>query len=268
MPVVHELLGAATAAVDAADDVTRSYYRLGGIPASRKPDGSAVTEADLAAEDAIRTTLERMTPGLPVIAEEATTGGRQPRSSADGWVVDPIDGTENFSRGTPVWATLVALRVGGVGTLAVVSSPALGRRWTAARGRGAFAGDQPLRVSERASRSVATLAYGGLHETPTRSARDALLVAASEFRCAWGWGNFWAHVLVAEGAADAAVSHGTEIWDVLGPALLVSEAGGRWSDVDGRHLPDSGTLLTTNGHLHDDLVRDLGARRPAEGATL
>lgn len=265
---MHELLAAATAAADAADAVTRRYYSPGGTATSRKPDGSAVTEADLAAEDAIRTTLERMTPGLPVIAEEATTLGGQPQSPADGWVVDPIDGTENFSRGVPVWATLVALRVGGVGSLAVVSSPALERRWTAARGRGAFAGDRPLQVSERSSRSVATLAYGGLHETPTTSARHALLAAASEFRCAWGWGNFWAHVLVAEGAADAAVSHGTEVWDVLAPALLVSEAGGRWSDLDGRELPDQGSLLTTNGHLHDDLVGDLGVRQSVGGATL
>lgn len=265
---MHELLAAATAAVDAADHVTRSYFITGGITASRKPDGSAVTQADLAAEEAIRTTLERMTPGLPVIAEEAATLGGQDPSPVDGWVVDPIDGTENFSRGTPVWATLLALRMGGVGTLAIISSPALKRRWTAAHGQGSFLGERRLRVSSRTSRADATLAFGGLHETPTMSARRALLAAASEFRCAWGWGNFWAHVLVAEGAVDAAISHGTEIWDVIAPALVVSEAGGQWSDLSGRPLLDQGSLLSTNGHLHDGLVRDLGAGEPPFEETL
>ena len=268
MPIVHELLLVAIAAVEAADRVSLGHFSSGGLLASHKTDGSAVTEGDLAVEDVIRTTLERLAPGVPVLAEEATTGGGQPPISADCWVVDPIDGTENFSRGTPVWATLLALRSSGVAALAVVSAPALQRRWTAAVGQGAYAGEQRLAVSALTTRESATLAYGGLHEMPSPESRTSLLAAASQFRCAWGWGNFWGHILVAEGAVDAALSHGTEVWDTMAPALLVSEAGGRWSDLGGRPLYDSGSLLTSNGVLHDRLVGDL--REPAvvcEGAS-
>ncbi|MFZ2501060.1 MAG: inositol monophosphatase family protein, partial [Nocardioides sp.] len=107
------------------------------------------------------------------------------------------------------------------------------------------------------TREHATFACGGLHEVPSAAARTALVSTATSFRRAWGWGNFWGHILVAQGAVEAALSHGTMLWDTAAPALVVAESGGRWSDISGRAGLDNGSLLTSNGPLHDDLVRDL-----------
>ena len=257
------LLRAAMFAADAAAETALDYVDRHDLERWFKDDGSRVTEADLAVEKTVRKALADLTPGIPMLGEE--TGGDG--TASDHWIVDPIDGTENFSRGNPVWATLIAFESAGAVTVAVISAPALHRRWAALRGAGAFADDHKIQVSERAERRDATLCYGGLHELPTEAATRRALAAARGFRCAWGWGNFWGHVQVAQGSAEAALSHGVELWDVAAPSLLVSEAGGRWTDLDGCRDLRSGSLLTSNGHLHDGLLDDLSEPTTTGGNT-
>lgn len=261
-------LAAAIEAAAAGADVAMSHFEQHDLHRWIKPDGSLVTAADVAAESAVRAVLDRLAPDDHVLGEEH--GGTTPRGRR--WIVDPIDGTENFSRGNPVWATLVARETNGQVDVAVIDAPALDRRWWAARGSGAFAGrprgmppreGRSLRVSEKASRGEATFGYGGLHECPTEQVAQRLITTARQFRCAWGWGNFWGHVLVAEGVVDAALSFGESIWDIAAPALLVTEAGGRWSDVDGLVSLEAESFLTTNGLLHDSLVDDLAGASTA-----
>ncbi|MGK5728139.1 inositol monophosphatase family protein [Streptomyces sp. URMC 124] len=245
-----------------------------------KGDGSLVTEADLATEEHVRRALAELAPGEEVLGEEY---GGSP-TGAGHWIVDPIDGTENFRRGVPIWGVLVAWRSGGSGadgsggsagsagsggevTDAAVVAPALGRSWSASRGRGAHDGDgRPLRVSAVARRSEASFCYGGAHEyEPAEMA--ALGVFASGFRTAWGIGNFYAHMLVAEGAADGALSVGTSVWDVAAPSLIVAEAGGTWCDLGGRHDLGSGALLTTNGRIGTTLLEGVRTACPQAGGS-
>ncbi|WP_433652906.1 inositol monophosphatase family protein [Micromonospora zamorensis] len=259
---VDAVLSVAMAAAAAGADAAMRFFHDENLTRWDKWDGSLVTAADVAAETAVRATLDRLAPGEHVLGEEH--GGSNTRD--DLWIVDPVDGTENFSRGHPVWGTLVAHQVNGEVDIAVIDAPGLGRRWWAIRDGGAFTGarqdpsDRPgrrLRVSERSDRADATFGYGGLHECPSDQAVERLVATARQFRCAWGWGNFWPHVLVAEGVVDAALSYGVALWDIAAPILLVSEAGGRWSDVDGRTSLAIDSLLTSNGPLHDDLVGEL-----------
>ena len=258
---IRDELRVALAAAEAGASVAMDFFRR-EIDTRIKSDGSLVTAADVAAEAEVRATLDRLAPGDHVFGEEL--GGRA--EFDDFWIVDPIDGTENFSRGNPVWATLVARQINGEFDVAVIDAPALSRRWWAIRGGGAFAGvrgsslaeaGQQLQVSDRPDRGDATFGYGGLHECQSDLAVERIVAVARQFRCAWGWGNFWSHVQVAEGVIDVGLSYGVSLWDIAAPALLVTEAGGRWSDVDGRALPTAASLLTSNGSLHEALVADL-----------
>ena len=240
----------AAQAATAAAQVALQHFAAPHLDEWFKTDGSRVTAADLAVEAAVREVLGRLTPDVPVLAEE--NGGSVVVQDAR-WIVDPIDGTENFSRGNPVWATLIAYESAGSVVASVVSAPALGRRWTATRGAGAFIDGQRIRVSSRTSPADGTFCYGGLHECPSVVAAQRVLRAAADFRCAWGWGNFWGHVQVAQGSAEGALSFGVEVWDVAAPSLIVTEAGGSFSHLDGR----SDTLLTSNGALHEKLIEHL-----------
>jgi histidinol-phosphatase len=231
-----------------------------------KADGSLVTEVDVASERAIREVLRRATPRTPVLGEEQGDGGPGPaveqqgadrgaRGPAARWIVDPIDGTENFARGIPFWGTLIALERDGRVEVAVVDAPALGMRWWADRGAGAHSSAKGrLRASDRDSLDSATLCYGGHHEWTAPYDGAALSRLASRFQAAWGWGNFFGHMLVAEGAADCAVSLGTSVWDVAAPALIVHEAGGAWSDADGAGSLESGSLVTAGRRVHPQAI--------------
>jgi len=251
------LLAIAVAAAEAGAAAALELFNVAHLQQWEKADGSIITRADLASETAILGVLERLAPGEACISEEA--GG----AAADlaSWIVDPIDGTENFSRGHPVWATLVARAVAGDVLIGVAIAPALRRRWWAVRGGGAFGSSERgvtrLSVSECSDRRLGTFDHGGLHDCPTNRDREVLVGVAAGFRCAWGWGNFWGHTRVAEGAAEAALSYGARIWDIAVPALLVSEAGGHWSDIQGLQCLTNGTLLSSNGRFHAELVHEL-----------
>lgn len=236
---------------DTADALTTDRFRALDLDVDRKPDRTPVTDADLAVEDAVRAVLAEQRPGDEVAGEERGGEATGPRA----WVLDPIDGTKNFLRGVPAWATLIALVQDGTPVLGVISAPALGRRWWAAAGQGAWAvsgGGAPERISVSGVRElgdayVSTTHLGTWVEHRSREAYLQLVDACWENRA---FGDFWQHCLVAEGAIDLAAEPIVNPWDVAAAQVLVQEAGGRFTDLDGRPDHRGGTVLTSNGHLH------------------
>jgi histidinol-phosphatase len=237
-----------------AGAVAASFHRRPGLADWRKDDGSVVTEADVATEEHVRERLGVLDPGTAVAGEEL---GDAPADRGR-WIVDPIDGTENFRRGSPFWGILLAWcgAADGVDT-AVVTAPALGRSWWAERGSGAFTdGVGRITVSRVADLAQSSFCFGGAHEYP-RGEAARLAAFAAQCRVAWGIGNFLGHMQVAEGIADAALSYDARIWDLAAPSLIVSEAGGVWSDLAGRADLTSGTMLTTNRPLNTVFLQGL-----------
>ncbi|MBV9098131.1 MAG: histidinol-phosphatase [Frankiaceae bacterium] len=220
-----------------------------------KPDLTPVTDADRAIEDALRRTLAAERPDDAVVGEEAGTTGAGPRT----WIVDPIDGTKNFVRGVPVWATLIALQAHGDVVVGVVSAPALQRRWWAARGDGAWTqgphGPRRLAVSRVSNLGDAFVSYSSLNGWGTRGILD-LCDRAWRTRA---FGDFWSHVLVAEGAVDVSCEPEVSLWDLAALQPIVEEAGGRFSDLSRLGRPDGGSVVCTNGLLHDEVLRTLTA---------
>jgi histidinol-phosphatase len=230
---------------DVADSVTLPRFRAADLRISVKGDESHVTDADEAAERAIREAVVRSGRGELVLGEEA--GGAE---AADvRWIVDPIDGTSSFARGIPIWATLLALERDGETTIGVASAPALGRRWWATRGGGAFAGGSPCRVSTVSRIEDATISTGSVRRMPPGWFEIARRAAGNR-----GLGPFWQHCLVAEGALDVGTDWHMRLWDHAAVRLIVEEAGGRCTTWDGAAPFDGCTLLSTNGLLHDDVV--------------
>ena len=227
---------------DAADAIALRAFRS-GLAVETKPDLTPVTEADRAVERELRRLLGRERPDDAILGEEQGAAGHGSRR----WIVDPIDGTRNYSRGIPVWATLIALEEDAVVRVGVVSAPALRSRWWAERGAGAFANGEPAHVSSVASVEEAVLSFSIENEVPPLAQR------------AWharGLGDFWAHMLVAEGAVDGAVdAPGVSEWDLAAVQVIVEEAGGRFSDAAGKSRIDSGSAVTSNRLLHDELLR-------------
>ena len=237
-------LGFALSLADDADALTLARFRAADLRVETKADLTPVTDADRAVERAIRERVARERPGDGVLGEEegdADAAGAA--SSRARWIVDPIDGTRNFSRGIPVWATLLALERDGELVLGVVSAPALGRRWWAARGAGAFANGEPIGVSE-----VETLADAAV----SCSHADDLARLEPVVWHARGLGDFWQHVLVAEGALDAATDSELALWDRAALEPIVEEAGGRVGAVNGQ-------FVSSNGRVHDAVAQCLNA---------
>jgi histidinol-phosphatase len=234
---------------DAADEITLDRFRALDLVVETKPDLTPVSEADQAAEEAVRKLVRESGRREGVLGEEYDDVAGDVR-----WIVDPIDGTKSYVRGVPVWATLLALEVGGSVDVAVVSAPALGRRWWATRGGGAFGDGMRLSVSRVAAIEDATVSCTSERSLPPGWSRLA--------RRAWaarGWADFWQHCLVAEGAIEVAVENGLQIWDYSAVSLLVEEAGGRMSTFDGEPLRPDGTVLATNGLLHAEAMALLSA---------
>ena len=235
-------LSLALALADAADAISLGRFRANDLLVETKPDLTPVTEADRAVEAAIRTALARERPHDAVLGEEQGVSGGGTRR----WIVDPIDGTRNYSRGIPVWATLIALEEHGELRLGVVSAPALGRRWWAERGAGAFANGDRIGVSGVGSIHDAVLCFA-LEQPLPRIAQECWHVR--------GYGDFWAHMLVAEGAADGAIDAvGVKLWDLAAVQPIVEEAGGRFTDLDGIARADGGSAVSSNGLLHAALL--------------
>jgi len=226
---------------DAADALTVSRFRATDLRVDTKPDLTPVTDADRTVERMMRERIARDRPGEGVLGEEEGDDGGSVR-----WIVDPIDGTKNFSRGIPVWASLVALERDGRVVCGVASAPALGHRWWAARGEGAFRDGERIEVSLIAKLEEATVSF-------SRSGLDdpKLLDLARRAWHAQPFSDFWAHLLVAEGALEISVEHSMSTWDNAALQVIVEEAGGRFSDLRGEARIDGGSGVSTNGLLHD-----------------
>jgi histidinol-phosphatase len=229
---------------DAADAISLPRFRS-GLAIETKPDLTPVTEADRAVEAELRRILQEERPEDAILGEEQGAAG----SGARRWLVDPIDGTRNYARGIPVWATLIALEIDGVVHLGLVSAPALGRRWWAERDGGTFADGERVRVSAVSKIEDAVLSFAIENEVPAVARR------------AWharGFGDFWPYMLIAEGSVDGAVDAiGVSEWDLAAMQVIVEEAGGRFSDREGEARIDGGSAVASNGLIHDELLAAL-----------
>ena len=248
---------------DNADNLSMDRFGALDLEVSTKPDMTYVTEADKAVEEAIRRQLRATRTRDVVLGEEqgeveGSTGSHERR-----WIIDPIDGTSNFVRGVPVWATLIALEEAGEIVAGLVSAPALGRRWWASKGGGAFTGKsfmnaREIRVSNVPDLDDAFFSYasvGGWDRIEKGAAFGALVRRVWRTRA---FGDFWSYMMVAEGAVDIAAEPELELWDMAPLDIIVREAGGRFTGLDGRDGPWSGNALATNGRLHDAALAYLG----------
>ena len=240
---------------DAADDITTRRFRALDLRVEAKPDLTPVTDADKAAEEILRNVLRRSRPRDAVLGEEFGRDGAGPRC----WVIDPIDGTKNYVRGVPVWATLIGLMDGNQVVMGVVSAPVLGRRWWAATGTGAWTGRSltkasRCRVSDISLIEDASFSYSEVGEWADKGLLPGFLRLA---RSAWrtrAYGDFWSHMLVAEGAVDCSAEPEVSLWDLAALQIIVEEAGGVFTDLAGNATPDGGSAVCTNGRLHDDVL--------------
>jgi histidinol-phosphatase len=253
LALAHEL-------ADAADAITLSRFGAVDLAVESKPDLTPVSDADVAVEQAIRSTLAARRPEDAVLGEEDGETGTGPRR----WVIDPVDGTKNFVRGVPVWASLIALQEDGVVTAGVVSAPALGRRWWAARGLGAHTGgslasSRRLRVSAVTELADASVAYSSLTGWEEQGRLPGLLQLSRDVWRTRAYGDFWSHMMVAEGAVDASFEPEVSLWDLAPLQVVVEEAGGRFTDLSGRAGPDGGSAVCSNGLLHDRVLAALSA---------
>jgi len=235
---------------DAADAITVARFRAHDLHVEQKPDLTPVSEADRAVEQKIRERLELERPEDAVLGEEMGATGDGPRR----WIIDPIDGTKSYVRGVPAWATLLALEVDGALVVGVVSAPALGRRWWAAKGSGAFADGDPIRVSEVHALEDAQVCAPNEREFESKGLGAGWRAIARRCWRPVGFADFWGHMLVAEGAADAMIEPVLSIWDVAALRPIVEEAGGRVSDLTGDGWADEAACVTTNGVLHDEVL--------------
>lgn len=244
---------------DAVERVTMARFRAADLVVDAKPDLTPVTDADRSAEEHIRAQLARTRPRDAVEGEEFETTGRGPRR----WVIDPIDGTKNFVRGVPVWATLIALVDEDRPVVGLVSAPALARRWWAAEGTGAWTGRslsaaRRIQVSQVGALKDASLSYSSLTGWRELGRRDAFVELIDNCWRTRAYGDFWSYMLVAEGAVDIAAEPDLEVYDMAALVPIVLEAGGRFTSLDGRLGCWGGNALATNGLLHDEVLGRIG----------
>ncbi len=260
----HDDLRLAHVLADAADAATMERFKALDLKVETKPDMTPVSEADKAAEELIRSSLQRTRPRDAVLGEEFGSEGHGPRR----WVIDPIDGTKNYVRGVPVWATLIALMEMGEGgdrpVVGVVSAPALNRRWWAARGTGAYTGRSlskatRIEVSKVAKVQDASFAYSSLHGWEERGMLGGFMDLTRDCWRTRAYGDFWSYMLVAEGAVDMCAEPELSLWDMAASAVIVEEAGGSFTGLDGNPGPHSGNAVASNGLLHDTLLDYLTA---------
>ena len=245
---------------DAADAVTMSRFDATDLDVQVKSDASHVTEADLATERVLRELLSAERAGDGILGEEYGTSGDAARQ----WIIDPIDGSANYLKGIPMWTTLIALAIDGVPRVGVASQPALGRRWWAASGHGAWTntpdgGARRLGVSNVDAVAEASVSFQSLAQWDEVGRADDLLRLS---RAVWrdrGYGDTWPYMLLAEGRLEFVAEFGVKEYDIAALVPIVHEAGGRFTDIDGADSLSSRSSLATNGRLHHDFLSLLGA---------
>lgn len=258
---LREWLTFALEACDAADELALHHFRR-DLDLERKPDRTFVTVADQGIERAIRERIRSRYPDHGLVGEEYGTEDGAARTR---WYIDPIDGTHNFIRGVPLFGTLLGIEHDGELQVGVISAPAMRERWYAYRGGGAWNrgldGERRIHVSRVAAVEDAQMLYGSSRDTIASGLMpgfDALISAAWRER---GFGDFWGYALVAEGAGEAMFETGAKSWDMAGPIVVIEEAGGKVTDVNGERRIDGPSFVGTNGLLHQEILRRL--RRPA-----
>ncbi len=244
-----------------ADLIAIDRYRSQDLDVQLKPDRSQVTDADTRVERVIREHLAAARPDDAILGEEFGTEGSSNRQ----WIIDPIDGTSNFVRGVPNWGALIALVIDGVPEVGVVSAPALGRRWWAASGHGAWLQQdgheaRRLHVSGIADLDAASLSYNSLKHWDQYGRLDQLVDLSRAVERTRAYGDLWSYMLVAEGALDIAGEFDVKPWDIAALVPIVREAGGRVTDADGAEALDTLSVLATNGLLHDEVLGRIAAR--------
>jgi histidinol-phosphatase len=236
---------------DAADKVSLARFRALDLKVETKPDRSPVTDADKATEEAIKAILSVERPNDGIIGEEFGNSGSVDRK----WIIDPIDGTANYLRGVPVWATLIALSIDQKPILSVVSAPALGRRWWAAPGVGAWTSDVDGSVRELAVSGIgdlenASLSYNNLQLWDSFCFMEPLMKMSRQVWRTRAYGDFLSYMYLAEGSLDIVAEHDLKIYDIAALVPIVELAGGEFSAIDGPLTEDSSSVLATNGKLH------------------
>jgi histidinol-phosphatase len=245
---MNDDLQLALALADEADAITMRHFRA-SFTIRTKADTTPVTEVDEAVERMISERLTAARPDDAIVGEEYGASG----SSARRWIIDPIDATKNFIRGIPVFATIIALE----NEVGVVSAPALGRRWWAARGEGAFCNGTEIRVSAIAQLEESHLVYDDVPGFEKYNLDENFLTLARRCWRTRGFGDFWAHMLVAEGAVEIAIEPEVALWDVAAVQVIVEEAGGTFTSLAGEARADGGNAVSTNGRVHRDVLEAL-----------
>jgi histidinol-phosphatase len=248
--VFEEELAFASELADRADRITLEVFSR-PFEIRRKADHTPVTEADLRVEDMIRAELASRFPGDAVLGEEGGLEGASGRV----WVIDPVDGTKNFTDRIQVWGTLIALMVEREPVVGMASAPALGERYAAARGSGATLNGEPIQVSSTGDLVEAMVCSSGMRDWLSGPLADPYRRVVATARRSRAFGDFWGHMLVARGSADAMLESILRTWDFAAVHVIVEEAGGRMTTLDGAPLVDRGSALTTNGALHDAIVQ-------------
>jgi len=243
-----------------ADLLSLDRFRSVDLVVTTKPDRTPVTDADQAVERSIRSGIEAARPGDSILGEEYGTQGSGSRQ----WIIDPIDGTANFLRGVPIWGTLIALAVDGVPIVGVVSAPALGRRWYAAAGHGAWGmshGEEPKRLAVSGVNEIAdaSLSYNSLQGWDEEGRLDDVVALSRSVWRSRAIGDMWSYMLLAEGALDIVGEFDLKPYDMAALIPIIEEAGGRFTSVDGVPGPWNGSALATNGVLHDRVLAALNS---------
>jgi len=246
----------ALALADLADSIALPRFRALDLKISTKPDLSPVTDADQAVEQALRERLLLERPEDAILGEEFGETGSATRR----WIIDPIDGTANFIRGVPIWATLIALSVDGKPKVSVVSAPAMGLRWYGSEESGAVAigldgSERKLSVSGIKKLEDASISYNNLQLWQRSGKLEKLLELSSLVYRTRAYGDFWSYMLLAEGALDVVAEHDLKIYDIAALVPIVEQAGGRFGDLAGELSEESSSVLATNGLLQDQLVK-------------
>jgi histidinol-phosphatase len=245
---------------DDADSISSDRFKALDLHVMTKPDLTPVSDADQAVEEAIRRTLSRTRSRDAITGEETGSTG----SASRRWIVDPIDGTKNYVRGVPVWATLIALAVEDEVVMSVVSAPQLGRRWWAAQGQGSWTGKSLMKATRNAVSDVrrlddASFAYSDLAGWEERGRLQETLALMRRVWRTRAYGDFWSYMLLAEGAVDIAAEPELELYDMAALVPIVTEAGGTFTSLDGAPGPWGGNALASNTHLHEAALSFLGS---------
>ena len=243
---------------NAADEISLSRYRALDLKVETKPDKTPVTDADRAVESKLRELIKLYRPNDTVIGEEYENTGESERT----WIIDPIDGTANYLRGVPIWATLIGLRIDGEILTSVVSAPALGRRWWASGGKGAFTRDidgsvHQLKVSGISKLEDATLSFNSLEQWRDAGMLDQLLALSERVHRSRAYGDFLSYMFLAEGAIEIASEHDLKVYDIAALVPIIREAGGEITDLLGPLTEETSSLVATNGLIHSQVLNAL-----------